>query len=264
MPLRPLVLSSLDAGMTRLRIKGGAAQDALYELTNGYVDASGAPTCRDGTTWSYTLPTGTVGLTAFAGKLYVFSGAPVTLANALYVNAILINPVAGYSGSLTTVYFAKPFLGYLYVVAGFTDTSGNKTTYHYWLQDPGAWAANTVYAINAQVQPDIPNGFYYQAETTCSYPVWQANTPYAVGDCVQPSTANNYYYECTDTVGTNPTSGSTEPTWPASPGAQVFETVTGTSSPSSAPTSTVTQAALPASVIERYGNSIQVNDINTG
>lgn len=262
MPLRPLVLSSLDAGMTRLRIKGGAAQDALYELTNGYVDASGAPTSRDGTTWSYTLPAGTVGITAFAGKLHVFSQAPVTLANDLYVNDVLVNPVAGYTGTLTTIYFAKPFLGFLYVVAGFTDGSGNKTTYHYWLQEPVEWTANTVYGINAQVQPDTPNGFYYVAQTSVNYPVWQPNTAYAEGDIVQPSTANGYVFEVTEAVGTNPTSGPTEPTWPSTPGAQVFETVEGANSPSSTPTSTITQAALPASVIDRYGNSIQVNQIN--
>lgn len=260
MALRPLVLSSLDAGMTRLRIKGGAAQDALYELTNGYVDASGAPTCRDGTRWNYTLPAGTVGCTAFKGKLYVFSQAPVSITNPLYVNAVLVNPVAGYIGTLTTIYFAKPFLGYLYVVAGFVDGSGNETVYHYWLQNPTAWTANTVYAVNAQIQPTTPNGLYYQAETQVVAPVWQPNTPYAVGDVVQPSTSNNYLYQCTSAVGTNPTSGATEPTWPTSPGSQVFETVQGNSTPSAAQQSTTTQQ-LPATVIDRYGNSVQVNNV---
>jgi hypothetical protein len=263
MSVRQLTLTSLDAGMTRLRIKGGAAQDALYDLLNGYIDAAGAPTSRDGTALDWTLPAGTVGLTAYKGKLYVFSDTPVTLSDANYVNAVLVNPVAGYTGSLTTIYFAKPFLGYLYVSAGFTDTSGNPTTYHYWLQEPTAWTANKVIPINGQVQPTTPNGFYYEAETTVSYPVWQANTPYAVGDIIQPSTANGYYYECTNTIGTNPTSGDTEPTWPTSPGAQVFETVTGSSTPSSTPTSTVTISPLPASVIERYGNSVQVNNITS-
>lgn len=258
MPLRPLVLSSLDAGMTRLRIKGGAAQDALYELTNGYVDANGAPTSRDGTTWSYTLPAGTIGCTAFAGKLHVFSQTPVTLANPLYVNDVLVNPVAGYTGTLTTIYFAKPFLGYLYVVAGFVDGSGNETVYHYWLQQPAKWAANTVYVINAQVVPDTPNGFYYQAQTQVTAAVWKANTPYTVGALVQPTTANGYIYQCTDAVGANPTSGPTEPTWPTSPGAQVFETVQGANTPSTTTTAT-TPYVLPESVDQRYGNSFQVN-----
>lgn len=260
MPLRPLVLSSLDAGMTRLRIKGGAAQDALYELTNGYVDASGAPTCRDGTRWSYTLPAGTVGVTAFKGKLYVFSQTPVTLTNPLYVNAVLVNPVPGYVGTLTTIYFAKPYLGYLYVVAGFVDGSGNETVYHYWLQQPAAWSANTVIPINGQVQPDTPNGFYYQAQTPINAPVWQPNTPYTVGQVVRPSVDNGYLYECTAAIGTNPTSGTTEPTWPTSPGAQVFETIQGTSTPSNPPSSTA-PAVLPASIQDRYGNSFQVNSV---
>lgn len=260
MALRSLVLSSLDAGMTRLRIKGGAAQDALYELTNGYVDASGAPVCRDGTRWSYTLPAGTVGCTAFAGKLHVFSQTPITLANSLYVNDVLVNPVAGYTGTLKTIYFAKPFLGYLYVVAGFVDGSGNETVYHYWLQKPATWAANTVYGINAQVIPSPPNGFYYQAQTQVSAPVWQPKTPYTIGTFVSPSTANGYIYECTAAIGTNPTSGATEPTWPTSPGAQVFETVQGTSTPSSAASSTI-PATLPESTKDRYGNSIQVNNV---
>lgn len=260
MPLRPLVLSSIDAGMTRLRIKGGAAQDALYELTNGYVDVNGAPTSRDGTTWIYTLPAGTVGITAFGGKLHVFSQAPVTLTNPLFVNDVLVNPVPGYTGTLTAINFAKPFLGFLYVVATFTDGSGNQTTYHYWLQKPVAWSANTVYGINAQIQPDTPNGFYYQAQTTVQAPVWQPKTPYTVGQTVQPSTANGYLYQCTGAIGTNPTSGTTEPTWPTSPGAQVFETIQGTSTPAAPPTSTVPNV-LPESISARYGNSFQVNNL---
>jgi hypothetical protein len=202
-----------------------------------------------------------VGITAFAGKLHVFSQSPVALSNPLYVNDVLVNPTPGYTGTLTKIYFAKPFLGFLYVVAGFTDTSNNETVYHYWLQNPAKWTANTVVGINGEVQPTVPNGFYYQAQTQVTAPVWQANTPYAVGDIVQPSAANGYIYECTAAIGTNPTSGPTEPTWPTSPGAQVFETVTGTSSPSETPTSTITQSPLPASVIDRYGNSIQVNQI---
>lgn len=256
MALRPLVLSSLDAGMTRLRIKGGAAQDALYELTNGYVDASGAPTSRDGTTWSYTLPAGTVGITAFGGKLHVFSGAPVMLTNSLYVNDVLVNPKAGSTATLTTIYFAKPYLGFLYVVAGFSDGS----TYHYWLQKPATWSASTVYGINAQIIPSPPNGLYYQAQTQISAPVWQAKTPYVVGNFVQPSTANGYIYQCTAAIGPNPVSGTTEPTWPTSPGAQVFETVQGTTTPSNAASSTSTQG-LPSSVGTRYGNSFQVNNV---
>jgi hypothetical protein len=263
MTINQLTLTSLSAGMTRLRIKGGAAQDALYDLLNGYIDASGAPTSRYGTYTDTILPAGTIGLTAFEGKLYVFSDTPVTMTDENYVNAVLVNPNNGYQGSLTQIYFAKPFLGFLYVAAGFTSTTNVQTTVHYWLQQPAAWTANTVYGINAQVQPDTPNGFYYEAQTPVTAAVWQPNTAYTVGTYVAPSTANGYIYELTDTVGANPTSGPTEPTWPTSPGAQVFETVSGASTPSASTTSTITQAALPATVINRYGNSVQVNGLNT-
>ena len=56
--------------------------------------------------------------------------------------------------------------------------------------------------------------------TLPSYPsAWAASTAYALGDFVEPTTHNGYKYECT-TAGT---SGTTEPTWPTTPGNTVTD-----------------------------------------
>ena len=36
----PYFLTAVKAGITRLRTKAGAARESLYDLLNGYVDAS--------------------------------------------------------------------------------------------------------------------------------------------------------------------------------------------------------------------------------
>lgn len=252
---RAIPLNNLKTGITRLREKGGASPQALYDLVNGYLDQSGSPVSRDGTTLSYTLPAGTKGLCAFEGKLHVFATSPITVTNPLYVVDILVYPVAGVAATITKIHFAKPFLGYLYVVAEFS----TGLIQHYWLQKPAAWTANTVYPIGATVSPTTDNGMIYTADTAITAPVWQPNTAYNVGDTVRPSVDNGYIYQVQSVAGASPASGSTEPTWPAQEGALVFEETDTTTVPSTGQTTTTSTSTIPPVVFDRYGNSIQVN-----
>lgn len=220
------VLTSLKTGITRLRDKGGASPSGLYDLVNGYVDISGAPVSRDGTTVNATLTDGTVGLVAFKGLLNVFALTNVSMPSG-YVCNILINPNPAFSGTLDTIYFAEPFLGFLYVVAGFSDGS----VYHYWLQSAGTWSANTQYQLNELVTPTTPNGYVYAATTQNNPPAWTANTQVSVGTVIQPSAYNGFQYVCTVAEGDNPSTGATEPTWPLAAGATVNEGVNSQSTP---------------------------------
>lgn len=251
---RQINLGSLTTGMTRLREKGSPSPNALFDLVNGYVDQSGSPVSRPGTPVRHTLPPGTKGGTAFKGKIHVFAIVPIDPGDAMFAVDVLVHPDPAFSGSLSYIHFAKPFLGFLYVVAEFSDGS----VYHFWLQQPAAWKANTVYGLNATVSPTVPNGLYYEAETPVNAPAWQPNTAYVLGDTVQPTTPNGYVYTVSAVNGDNPGSGATEPVWPTSPGAQVFEEVDGTTVPSN-PTNGAPISTLPASIQERYGNSTQVN-----
>jgi hypothetical protein len=252
---RVVVLSSLDTGITRLREKGGASPKALFDLVNGYIDQSGSPVTREGTVVDTILPEGTVGLCVYEDKLHVFATSPKVMTDPDYVCDVLVNPNANFVGTLVKIHFAKPFLGYLYVTAEFSDGS----VYDYWLQQPAAWTASTIYALNATVSPTVPNGYIYTAKTPVNVPVWQPNTIYPVGSQVQPSTPNGYIYTITSVAGSNAASGSTEPDWPAQDGALVFEETDTTVVPSTGQTTTTSTTTIPPVVIDRYGNSIQVN-----
>ncbi|NII54398.1 hypothetical protein [Luteibacter sp. SG786] len=227
MSQRQVTLSAVKAGMTRLRDKGGASPESLYELTNGYVDASRSPTSRPGTSLDFTLPAGTKGLCAFQGKLHVFATTRIVPSNPKYVVNILKHPDVSFTGGIKKIHFAKPFLGYLYVVAEFDDAS----VWHYWLQAPPIWQPNTIYGLGQLVRPSTENGFYYRSNSASKAPVWTANTPKQLGDVVQPTTANGWEYVVTEVTGT-PTTGSTEPSWPTQEGAQVFEGTDSTTVPS--------------------------------
>ena len=94
------------------------------------------------------------------------------------------------------------------------------------------FASNTSGAINnAGTGTVIKNNYGYNPVgvsviTLPAYPpAWAASTAYVLGDFVEPTTHNGYKYECT-TAGT---SGSSEPSWPTTPGDTVTDgTVTWT------------------------------------
>ena len=172
---------------------------------------------RPGTDRNATLTAETVGLAFLNGDLQVFS-IDAQSVPAGYQDNVLVNPDNS-ADELKTIWFAQPFLGFLYVVAEFA--SG--TVHHYWLQSGGSWAANTVYQDGAIVLPTTPNGLAYQVERlTPPNPTWAPETATAVGDQVEPTVPDGFYFRATAVSGANPHTGEVEPVWPVTVGATVY------------------------------------------
>jgi len=220
-------LSTANAGMTRLRVKGDAAPNSLYDLLNGYITLSGTIKPRPGTQTDITLPANTKGLTAHKCRLYVFKHEPDVTSNPdKYVVQALRHPTDP-TALLRQIHFAAPFVGFLYVAAEFDD--GN--TWHYWLEELDAWSANTDYMIGDRIFPTTENGYAYQATRPGSpNPAWSANTARALNDVIEPTTYNGFKYTVVAVTGASPSSGATEPDWPAESGAQVIEYAQGEAS----------------------------------
>lgn len=233
--MRTIPLTTAKDGMTRLRHKGGASPDTLYDLLNGYITLAGTIRPRPGTQTDITLPADTVGLVAHKCRLYTFNHEPAVTSNPdKYVVAVLRHPTDP-TIVLEKIHFASPFMGFLYVAAEFAD--GN--VWHYWLEELDAWSPNTDYKEGDRVVPTTENGFAYRARRTGSpYPAWAPNEERTVGDIVEPTVANGYKYEIVATTGSSPTTGEFEPDWPEESGAQVTEYTHGSDS-ASATTSTI-------------------------
>lgn len=217
--MRPFPLSAIKAGITRLRTKGGASPESLYDLVDGYVTAQRTMKIRPGTPLDELLPANSVGLCAFHGKLVFFATSALTPPSSKYQCAVLTHPT-DQTLDLVDVHFSEPYVGALYVAAEFE----NGDVFHYWLEATRTWAANTVYLEGQLVQPTTENGLAYKATRIGSAnPVWAPAVARTVGDKVEPTTYTGYYYEVTATTGTNVISGATEPTWPTNEGQTVIE-----------------------------------------
>jgi hypothetical protein len=223
--MRPIPLTVVKGGLSRLRTKGSARPDNLFELRNGYVTAAKTVRIRPGTTRKAVLP-GTKGVTSFQGTLHTFAASIVSVPAGFTLH-VLAHPDATTDSpiALKRIHFAQPFLGFLYVVAEFVDHA----VHHYWLQSSGAWQANHTYHTGDIVEPTTPNGLAYQASRLGSpAQAWAPNVPRTVGDTVEPTDPNDFLYTVIDTTGSNPTSGSVEPNWPDPPGQVIEETDAGT------------------------------------
>lgn len=250
--MRQISLTTVKGGINRLRTKGAARADSLYDLVNGYVTAARTIKVRPGTIREATVDSDTKGLCAFEDELHTFSSSAVADGDIPdgFVNHVLFHPTDD-TASLSEIHFAEPFMGFLYVVAEFDD--GN--IYHYWLQSGGEWQAETVYKHGDIVEPTTPNGLAYRATRFGpAYPSWAPNVPREEGDKIEPTEYNDFFYEVVDTVGTNPSSGDTEPDWPIEDGAQINEDADGELT--APPTTTVPPDVQEptSSVQERYGN----------
>lgn len=82
---RTVPLTVVKAGIDRLRTKGGARADSLYELQNGVVTDRATVKARPGTIRKKTLPAGTVGLVAFDSCLHVFASEYIDIAQSITV-----------------------------------------------------------------------------------------------------------------------------------------------------------------------------------
>lgn len=259
---RQVPLTVVKGGIDRLRPKGGARQDALYDLVNGYVTAEQTVVARPGTTRLADLAVsaeGTHGLVAFDDAYHVFAHSFVDLVDYPgFVLDILLHPLDP-AAELVTIHFAQPFLGALYVVAEFDDGQ----IYHYWLQEADAWQANHEYSANVFVVPTVPNGYVYiGTRLSQPYPVWTPGAPRTEGNgssiepsIIEPTVYNEYYFTAIATQGDNPSSGTVEPVWPTATGATIVENSDGfpSSSSGSATPATPPSANTPQSTTtDRY------------
>jgi hypothetical protein len=205
-----------------------AATDCFEYL---YIDAFGGVTLRND---AADTPGGT---DSGDWRIWIWTGA-VTGTDAQFVDGTDYDlyfdssPTGseGTSGAdiaITKIHFAAPFMGALYVVAEFE----NGNVWHYWLQEGAVWEADKVYAAGDLVTPADPTGLVYRAERLGNaYPSWAAGQSRSDGtdgydvSVIEPTTYNGFYYTCVAATGTDPRSGTIEPTWPEEDGAQITET----------------------------------------
>ena len=233
--MRREVLTTVKGGITRLRTKGAALKDTLYDLLNGYITAARTVKVRPGTFLTETLPAGTIGLVAFEGNLHVFASNLVSSIPSGYVLDVLKSPDGDLA--ITTIHFAEPFMGALYVVAEFSD--GN--IYHYWVRSAATWLASTEYNLGDLVSPSTADGFSYKATRLGNpYPSWTPAAPRAVDDIVEPTTYSGYYFKVISVIGDLPRSGDIEPAWPTEAGATIIEDTDGASIPDATPPTPIT------------------------
>jgi hypothetical protein len=220
-------LSTSNAGMTRLRSKGNAAQNTLYDLLNGYITLAGTIKPRPGTQTDIVLPADTKGLVAHKCRLYVFSHIPQVTSNPdKYIVSTLRHPTDP-TIPIAQIHFAAPFMGFLYVAAEFDDGQ----TWHFWLEELDAWSPNTDYKIGDRVFPTAETGYAYKATRPGSpNQAWAASVARALNDVVEPTTYNGYKFTVVAVTGDNPASGTVEPDWPTESGSQVIEYAQGQSS----------------------------------
>lgn len=219
----PMALTTIKGGITRLRTKGGALKDSLYDLRDGYVTAAKTVKVRPGTYRRAVLPEETRGLCSFGDTLHTFCHKTVALPSGYTLHVIshpdslgnTVDPI-----ELEKVHFAEPLMGFLYVVAEFA----NEDTFHFWLQTGDTWLADTIYKLGDIVVPTVANGLAYQAtRLSAPFPAWKAGAVRVNGDVIEPTVYNDFFYTVTDTQGDNPTSGAVEPVWATEEGAQTIE-----------------------------------------
>ena len=254
--MRPYPITVLKGGINRLRVKGGAAADSLYDLQNAYITNAGSVVPREGTFRTAQLNSSTVGLAAANGVFNIFS-SQFGAAPAGFVLNVLSDP-SNTTASPVKIWFAKPFMGFEYVVAQFN----NGDVVHYWLQNSGTWTSSTTYTSASIVLPPSPNGLAYQGLRDFPVqPLWTAETLITSGSYVEPNTPTGFVYQAVATTGTPVHTGSTEPVWPTVAGGIVQEfgdfdlstSDAGTTQQSNSQISTA--SPLSSSITDRYGDS---------
>jgi hypothetical protein len=257
---RTVTLSGGKAGISRQRFKGGASPEALYDGVNCYRTASQTFLPRPGTARLHAIP-GTKGLCVHEGKYVVFAGAPTASPSPDVVVEVLTHP-DGAAATLVDVAYAKPFLGFIYVVASWSDAPS--VYYHYWLQRfSSGRKVSGFFKPGTMVQPTTPNGFGYVADRFGSPPPrWTSGQVKAVGDRIDPPVFAGYVFEVEDVFGTNPTTGTIEPDWNAiveTANAVIIEEAGSAPVGVSDPTITPQGPAINPDIGDRYGNMAGFN-----
>lgn len=253
--MRPVPLTVINGGINRLRTKGGARADTLYDLLNGFVTAAQTVKVRPGSSREAVLNSVTHGIVAFSGSLHTFATSVVDVPDG-YTLHVLTHPDSSITPApdIVTIHFAAPFLGFLYVAAEFD----NGDTFHYWLRVDGTWKASTIYHAGDVVNPTDPAGISFKATRNGSaLPSWAPRVPRTTGDSIEPTVYNDFFYTVIDTIGATPASGDTEPAFPTEEGAQISEDADGLQTGSSATTQPPDNSVGP-SIAERYGNGLIV------
>ena len=224
-------LTSLKSGIDRLRTKGGARADALYDLVNGYITIQGTVKARGGSTKVVALPADSRGLCVFKGKVITFHHNSTSGTSGVLQVVILPHPTDS-TQTLKEIHFAQPHLGALYVVAEYA----NGDVFHIWLNNAATWKASTAYTPGAKVAPTVPNGFQYVVKSDPeTRPRWLPSVVRTVNDEIIPTTDNGYYYTCVAVSGTGK-SGTKEPTWPTTVGGVVVENSSAAAQTGTGPT----------------------------
>jgi hypothetical protein len=255
--MRDIPLTVIKGGINRLRVKGGARPDSLYDALNCHVTAAQTVIVRAGTVRQNALPSGTKGLCAFEDKLHVFADSVIAVSDP-YVLHVLAHPTDA-TQTLKEIHFSEPFLGFLYVVAEFT----NGDVFHYWLQSSGPWQANHIYHAGDLVEPTTPNGLAYKATRIgAPFPSWAPNVPRNIASTgvaasiIEPTVYNDFFYTAIAVSGDNPASGTIEPTWPTSEGATVVEETDTITAGSPTATPAPPNNTVGQGTIDRYGNGV--------
>ena len=218
--MRPFPLTVLNGGIDRQRIKGGASAANLYDLTNAFISNAGTIVPRDGTLRYATLATTNVGLAAANGSFYVFSSQYSTASLPAGFQLVVLQDPTNSTAAVSKIWFAKPFLGFEYVVAQFSDG----LVFHYWLQNSGTWTSNTDYTSASIVLPPVANGLAYQGiRHFPPQPLWTPETVIASGSYVEPNSATGFAYQAIAVAGSPAHTGGSEPIWPTTDGAIVQE-----------------------------------------
>ena len=258
--MQPFPLTVMQGGINRLRVKGAARANMLYDLVNAYVNNAGAISPREGTDLSATLTSASVGLMAMDGVFNVFSTTFISVPSG-YQDNVLINP-NNTSDTLTLIWFAKPFMGFPFVVAQFA--SGDIVSF--WLQSNGTWEPDTVYFTGNIVTPDTPNGLAYLAVRDMPQnPTWAANTITSQGTIVEPTEYTGYAYRAitvSAAPGTSAYTGQTEPDWPTNSGGivQEFGNFNITQSVQTSTQTSTSNEAIPlgTNITDKYGDSSEI------
>ena len=262
--MRPYPLTVLGGGINRLRVKGGAAANMLYDLQNGYITNAGSIQPREGTIRTVTLDSSTVGLAAANGQFNIFSSAFSTATlPANYVLNVLSDP-NDRTQPVTKIWFAKPFMGFEFIVAQFA----NGDIIDFWLQNNGTWTSSTDYTSASIVLPPTPNGLAYQGVRDFPVnPTWSSNTIIASASYVEPTTATGFAYQAVAVTGSPVHTSQIEPVWPTVAGGIVQEFGDFDVSASDAGTTQATPSGgistaspLGSNITDRYGNSATISN----
>jgi hypothetical protein len=261
---RAVTLSGGKAGISRQRIKGGASQDTFYDLRDCRRTASGTIIPRPGSRRAVSVP-GTVGMVTFGGKFVVFAGTPTASPGPSVVVEVLTHPTGDTLATLQKVVYAKPHLGYLYVVASWSDEP--TVFYHYWLQrfqNALGRKPLSFWAPGETIEPSTPNGYGYVAERFGTpYPAWSSGQVKTVGDRVDPTTFAGFALEVDDVFGANPATGKTEPPWSDLYGLLYAVAIDSAEDPPKSvfqPTVTTPPPTVDPDTRNRYGNMYDTVD----